>query len=94
MTDDTKILELNKVKLVEGDEIAESPEVTELNIFNNLKQTLERLAGKKYILAYIDEANGAPNIMPSEEISDIELVYLAEMIKFMIFATSEIEPIA
>jgi hypothetical protein len=72
---------------------AQEPEVAELNKFNNLKQTLERLAGKRYVLAYIEEESGAPNIVPSEEISDIELIYLAEMIKHVIFSTSEIVPL-
>lgn len=53
-------------------------EVTDVNKYGNLKQLVERITGKNYVLAYIREEDGVPCIVPSEEMTPMEMVYLSE----------------
>lgn len=59
----------------------EKDNVVELNKLGNLNQTLQKFAGKKFVLAYIREEDNTPCILPSEEIEIPDMVYLSEILK-------------
>lgn len=59
----------------------QNEEVTDINKYGNLKQLVERITGKNYVLAYIREEDGVPCIVPSEEMTPMEMVYLGELMK-------------
>lgn len=64
-----------------GGQKQEDESVVEFNKYGNLRQLVERITGKNYVLAYIREEDGVPCIVPSEEMTPMEMVYLGELMK-------------
>jgi hypothetical protein len=59
-------------------------EVKQLNEFRNLRLTLNNLVGKEWLLVYMDD-EGQPTYVPNVNLPAEDTVFLAEMVKHIIF---------
>lgn len=83
MSDDNIIQFKPKDKSSEPQSENKEAEVKDFNQFDNLNHAVERIAGKKYVFCFFREEDGLPCIVPSEEITTMEMVYLSELMKMV-----------